>query len=80
MSEVLKQYNSLAGKCSSKLDTSPASQIIEKMYENAGVNKTATRASCVRAWCGGEICVITNKKCKRKNKAKCKNFKGNILG
>lgn len=50
---------------------------IEKMYENAGVEKSPTIARCVRSW-GGGFCVITEKMCKKKNKAKCKNFKGDL--
>lgn len=50
---------------------------VEKMYENCRIKKTPTIARCNRCW-GGGMCVITEKMCKRKNKAKCKNFKGDF--
>lgn len=50
---------------------------IEKMYENAGIERTSAETHCLRCWHG--TCVLSEKECKTKNKQKCKNFKGRII-
>lgn len=50
---------------------------IEKMYENAGIERTPAEAHCLRCWYG--TCVLSEKECKKKNKQKCKDFKGSII-
>ncbi len=51
--------------------------IEEEFYKCFGIEPKIIIPNCIRCWYG--TCVLSEKQCKKKNKQKCKDFKGNEI-